>query len=194
VPVLPARPAVDPEPRAIHSPRVFRAIGILALVLCACGQPGPYDRQQILLSPDGSYRVRYLAPPWEIVDAEGPPVILRIRSNAARFAGIDGAVTPRYELQLTVEGGDPMALARRDERQATSRGEEVTVPLREVETTSGDLGWEVVTHETADLFRYKRYTYLRHPRGALRLFFDGALDLAEREVDVMVGGVEILSE
>ena len=170
------------------------ALLLLTVVMTAgaCGQPGRYAKYESFVSDEGGYRIRYLDPPWDLVEGEGAEVLFRIASNAARFAGVDAAVLPKYELRITVVSGNAMSLAARDERRAGSRGEEVLVPLREVETRTGDRGWELVTQFDAAMPRYRRYVYVEHPRGALRLLFEGTPDLDEREVDEMVESVEVL--
>jgi hypothetical protein len=168
---------------------------VVLAVTAACGNPDRYEDHRTFTSAGEDWRVRFLDPPWELVDAEGPPILFRIASNAARVGGFDAAVLPRYELRISVEPGTPEERARRDGRRAAARDEDVLVEPREVLTRSGDRGQEVITRSRSAVDRrYFRFVYLSHPEGVLRLYFEGVPDLDEPEVDVMIEGAEILGE
>jgi len=166
---------------------------LIGLSLYSCGQPKGQDFLEVFRNPGGDYTIRYLSPPWDLVTgAEGGDVLFRIANTAASFVDIDGAIRPKYELHVTVErGANSLMRARADQRSARSRGEEVLVAPRELNTAAGDSGWELLTQQMSGDRRNRRTVYLDHPEGVVRLWFDAVPSLEEAEVDAMVRATEI---
>jgi len=169
----------------------FATAVLLAASISGCGQPGKHDVLSVFDAESGDFRIRYLDPPWMLVSSERDSAHFRIDNNAARFAGIDASTAPKYELRVTVVGGDPRPRAERDARRAGSRDETVLDGPREVRTHAGDAGWEVVTRQETEESLYRRFVYLEHPRGAVRLLFESVPDVDEPEVDAMIGAAEV---
>ena len=176
--------------RAVLSAIVSSAIAITTGA--ACGQPGRYASWTTFRDPDDRYTIEYLAPPWELVDGDGSPVILRVPSNAAAVGGFDSAVSPKYELQITVVTGSPAALAAMEQASAPARGEEVVTPAGEIVTESGDVGAGVALRETLGELRHRRLAWVVGEAGTVvRLSLASVPDATEPEVDAMFRSLDV---
>ena len=161
-------------------------------MLAACGQPERDELWRVYDAPGGDYRLRYLEPPWELVDSEVTRARFIVQNNASALGGRDSSLSAKYELTVDVEAGAPRARAMADERGASGRRETVVVGTRAVRTESGDEGFEVITRaETGELL-YRRFIYLSHPRGVVRLLFEAVPNLDGPEVKAMVAAVDVL--
>jgi hypothetical protein len=166
-----------------------------SLLAFGCGQPTHEQLLAVYDAPGGEFRVRYLEPPWHLVDGEGTTATLRIDANAVVHGGLDDAgIEPKYELVVTVDRRAPMELARREQRAAESRGAELIAPVREIETALGETGWELAMRESDIDMRYGRVILLAHPSGSVRLGFASSVDLLEPEIDVMIDDVDVEPE
>ncbi|HEY8432028.1 MAG TPA: hypothetical protein VIL20_26810 [Sandaracinaceae bacterium] len=171
------------------------AIALVSCILgCAPSGEDPRSRLSVYEPETGEYRLHYLEPPWELVEAEGTRVFLRIRSNAMVFAGLDGGPA-KYELLATVEPGTPESRASAEASAAVARGETVTGGPREIEA-AGAVGRELLTQaRVAVLDRNRRYVFLPLAGArVLRLAFDATPRLDTPEVDAMIDAVELGTE
>jgi hypothetical protein len=171
------------------------AAALILLTLASCGPPAsdPFSRLTVYDEPGGAYRIRYLAPPWELAGAEGSSANLRIISTTEAYTGrSETGVPDKYHLAVSVIPGGAEASARSDARSAASRMETVVEDVREVMTSSGDSGFELLTLSTMPTMRSRRYVYLDRERaGAVRLLFEANPMLDGREVDEMIRAVDV---
>lgn len=184
------------SPRGLALAR-WAAIGALGAATAACGPDGraAYAGWTLYESDAGGYRIRYLEPPWIFVREEGARAHFKIESTAEAAGFRDSGVPSKYTLELNVEAGTPMARAMADQRGAASRRESVITPTRPFETAAGVEGSEVITQSIADPLRprFKRYTYVRHPRGVLRMLVEAYADIDDVEVGRLLGSAEIVA-
>src|SRR5687767_10132436 len=137
---------------------------VVAIGIAGCGPDAndPLSRLTVYDEPSGIYRLRYLEPPWVLEQAEGTSAILRVLSNTERYLGedlldSDVIVPQKYWLEVTVEAGNTLGRATADQGAIAGRMETLVEPVREVETSSGDMGHEVLTHATMPFSRNRRY-------------------------------------
>lgn len=165
---------------------------VVLVVLAGCGQPERYAEWRTYVAPDGEYRLRYLDPPWEVVDSDGATARLEVANNSERFAGRDSSLPAKYELTIGLEGGRAGMLARREVARARDRGEEIVLEPSPIETRSGDTGFEVVTRETSGQFLNRRFVWIDRPGGGtVHLAFVTVPDPQEAEVDAMIESVDV---
>lgn len=169
------------------------ALSLLAPALLACGSPGDarYAGMRVHEPDDGSYRVRFLSPPWELVDHEGRRAVIEIPANATGFIDRDAGIPPKYRLVVDVVGGSAASVSGADAASAAARGETIVEPLRAIETDSGAMGFEVITRGTDASPRSFRYVSFDAPAGVVHLVFEASPELDEPEVDAMVRAVEV---
>jgi hypothetical protein len=171
--------------RATSTLAPVRAV-LIACFLAACGNPAKYETWTEFESEDNGYRVRLLAPPWRIADEVRGVARFDVPPNQE----VDSSIIPaKYLLAVDVVRGDPASLARAAERTATTRGDEIVVPVREIRSASGVEGSDLVSRR-ADL-RYLRVTFFAHPRGALRFALESNPNPDNREMRALYESVEV---
>ncbi len=175
--------------------RVRRAILTLlisSLLGCAPSGEDPLSRLSVYEPPGGEYRLRYLEPPWELVDGDGTSAHVRIASSSMIFGGIDGGAG-KFDLFATVESGTVEANVAAEVRAASARGEELVEGPREVEAEGGVVGREILTRGMADVIqRHGRYAFFAIPDGrVLRLAFDATPPVDTPEVDAMIAALGV---
>ena len=155
---------------------------------CAPSGNDPRSQLSTYEPPTGEYRLRYLEPPWEIVEQDGSSVRARVPSLlSSRDAGAGV-----FELSVSVESGRAEARARADVAAARSRGDAIVVDVRAVETLDGASGWELVTVSGADpLEAHQRWAYFPQGSRVVRLHFVADQPLDTPELDAMVRAFEV---
>ncbi len=170
------------------------ALLLSTLLLAACGNP---SRQELLTPydpPGGEYRVYYLAPPWELQEADGTYLRLEIPATSVRLGRLDaGTVPPRFLCEVDVSTGTAANRARRDERDARTSGAEVVRGSTAVTTRDGTTGVDLVVARLAmDRTRFSRTVYLdRSGGGVVRMYFEANDNLQNPEVDAMIADVQV---
>ena len=168
------------------------SIGLVSLLFASCGQPGRYAAWTTFRDPADRYTLEYLAPPWELIDGDASPVVLRIPNNAAAIGGFDSALAPKYELAISIVSGAPSALAINEQSAALARAEEVVLAPRTLATRSGDLGVELATRETTGELRFRRWAFVTGEAGTtVRLELASVPDATEREIDAMFQSLDV---
>ncbi len=164
---------------------------LLLLVTLGCGAraDGNFAGLTAFEASDGSYRVHYLAPPWEVDEARTrrTEVHLFIESNSERF-GAGSTAPPKYELDVDVFSGEPRSRAARVASRAP-REDEVVGP-REVFTDEGVAGWETLVWDVSER-RFERHVFFELGRRTLRMVFHANPDLDDPEIDDMIANVEM---
>lgn len=138
--------------------RLLPAVAALA----ACG-PGDLDVRtgDAYVPPGGAYRIRYPAPPWRLVEAEGEGVRLQVQSPFVD--GEDGLV---YDLTVDLGGGAAARRAARELDQARARGETALEDFPpEIVAATGDVGVQVVVQERSVPLRFRRSVFFDRPGG-----------------------------
>lgn len=160
---------------------------------CAPSGDDPNSRLTVYEPPSGEYRLRYLEPPWELVDAEGTDVFLRISSNSMIFGGFDGG-PGKYELHASVVTGTIDSSIAAEMRAAVARGETIMGAPRDIEDGGVVVGRELFSAGMVDIFYLNhRYVFFALSGGrVLRLAFDATPSLDTPEVDAMIAAVEVL--
>lgn len=185
------RPSSLRSPRWLRSPCGPCVLLLACVAITGCGNPGPYANWKRYESPGGEYRLRYLDPPWEVIESEGTRVRMRVKNNAESFGGIDSSVASKYDLVVDVVARDPMRGAEGARATARGLGEEILEPVRPLTTRSGAQGFEVITRQTTGEHLYHRYSFVGRPGGgSVSLSFQAVPTLDEAEVDEMVRSVD----
>jgi hypothetical protein len=153
-----------------------------------CGNPERYEGWSSYTSERG-YRVRFPDPPWRFLTEEGGEARFEVPSNAASFAVDASIAPPKHLLRVTTVGGLPSRLAAAEEVAARRRRETIIVPPRAL-VVAGETGSELITRTAVGLER--RYAFLVHPRGALRLELEATTGVAAAEVTALIQAVEVL--
>lgn len=172
----------------------FLALAIaLAMTATACGNPDRTELLSFYEAPAGQYRLWYQDPPWTVVLAVDDQLRLEIEANGTRFGDVPvGAVPPKYLLEVSTTPGSAESQARAREAAALAAGHDVLVPSRELTTSEGATGWEVVTNHTAtDGSRFERFVYVERSGGVVHLHFDSSADLRDPQVDAMIDDLEV---
>lgn len=182
-------PVVRPATRGTR-PSLFSSV-VLSVFLWACGNPGPYAEWKTLEAPGGEYRLRYLEPPWEVIESEGTRVRLRVKNNAESFGDMDSTIASKYALVVDVVPRGPLRSAESARDAARRRGEEIVEPVRGLTTRSGAEGFEVITRQTSGERLFHRYSFVGRPGGgSVSLSYEAVPSLDEREVHEMVRSVD----
>ena len=175
---------------------MLRASRVLASLLllagCAPSADDPRSRLDTWEAESGEFRIRYLRPPWEISEAEGDSLFLRIQSNANLAGGVDGG-PGKFELRATVDSGDIETLVGAEERRLRRLPAEIRDGPRDVSTLEGVEGREVIAFENGDPYeRFHRVAFFPlSGRRVLRLAFEATPNLETPEVDAMIAQVGI---
>lgn len=185
-----------PRSRLRDRARELGQVALSLVAMSACGPPGDarFARLEVYDSPGGEYRVRFLAPPWQLIETDGSTARFEVESNASAVAGVpSGVVPPKYVLAVTVEPGRARARAEAALAQARARGHEVLVPVRAIDAEDGpERGFELVTRDDASPFRRFRTAFLgREGGGVVQLAFEGNPELDTPELDAMIAAVEL---
>ncbi len=185
------------RPRASQSPRVLRAPRVLALsvVLASCAPPGddPETRLTTWEAPTGDYRIRYLSPPWYIVDEEPDGARFQIESTIMSTGRIDGG-QGKYELRTSRV---PRAMTDEMDREVRASrgvaGRTIEDGPRSITTREEVEGLELLTFDAPDPYeRYRRVVlFPLGPGQTLRLDFDATPDLDTAEVTEMIRHVGV---
>jgi hypothetical protein len=168
-----------------------RILGALAVLTCACGQPGPYAEWKTFRHPDVGYTIRYLDPPWEVAEGEGTEIVLRVPNNAAAFGDIDSSMSPKYVLRITTPSGAPASLAATEQTAAVRRGETIVEPASPFVTRSGDAGMQLVTQQTDGEHLSRRWVWVSGDSRTVQLRVDSVPLATEREVTVMLESLDV---
>ena len=154
------------------------------MLASACGTNAAdlYAGLEVYEPRSGAYRVRYLAPPWEVI-GRGMGDALRLEVEGAREG-----LPPKYQLDVDLIGGAPMARALAVAR-STAPDDIVTGP-RDVITDFDDEGVETLFFDNSE-GRHERHVFLERPGGVLRLVFVANPDLDSDEVEAMIAAVEV---
>lgn len=166
------------------------ALASLAACAAGCAPSGddPLSTLSVYEPESGEYRLRYLAPPWELVRGDGTSALVRIPSNSMIFA--DDAGFTKYELAVTVEPGTVASRITAERGAAQARGEVIVEGPREVTGDAGRaLGQELLTRGSVGPFtRNARYVFFQlDPARVVRLAFEATPSLDTPEVDAMLG-------
>lgn len=182
------------SPRPVHHLVLSVALALAATTSCATSADGTYAHLDEHVPDSAAYRLRYLAPPWRIFEADGDQVRLVIDSNVRRFEGEPGDVA-KYDLTVDVVSGRPQALARVERDAALGAGEELVEELRAVVTDAGDEGVEVLLHRETAPARHRRYAYFDVGGGRSVMFrLDATPTVNDAEVDEMLFAFELAPE
>lgn len=175
------------------APRVVAAAAV-SIVLFGCAPSGddPASRLTTWEASDGDYRIRYLDPPWELVDEGVDFSFFRIQSNANLVGRLDGG-PGKYELRVTTQRGDVPALMEAEVRAAISSGATIREGPRTASTLDGARGQELLTFElTLPIERHRRIVLFSLGSGrVLRLGFEATPDLDTPQVDAMIDQVGV---
>jgi len=182
---------------ASQSPRVIRVLRVLALVplvlSCAPSGENPTNRLMTWEAPSGDYRIRYLEPPWGLVEEDASGAYFRISSNLMIFGDVDGG-PGKYDLRTSVIAGAVPMLMDSEVRRATSTsGRVIQDGPRSITTDEGVVGSELLLFDEPDpIERYRRVVLLPLSTGnVLRLDFAATPDLDTDEVSAMIRNVGI---
>ncbi|HJL19154.1 MAG TPA: hypothetical protein RMH99_26050 [Sandaracinaceae bacterium LLY-WYZ-13_1] len=177
-------------------PAPWVALLLVATAGCAPSGEDPRSRLTVYAAPSEEFRVRYLEPPWELVEGRGTTAILRIPSNAMTVGGAEGG-PPKFELVVTVEAGEPETQAAADLRAARRSGAEILSDgVRVVSTVDGVVGAETSTRDfDVRGERHARIAYFPLDRGrVVRMAFEATPPLDTAEVDAMIGQLGVGTE
>ncbi|MCB9595913.1 MAG: hypothetical protein H6719_24550 [Sandaracinaceae bacterium] len=169
--------------------RALRVLFIASLVVsCAPSGDDPLSRLDTWEAPTGDYRIRYLAPPWAIIEEDLDGARFQIESTLMASGRIDGGVG-KYELQTSRVPRSVEAEMDREVRASRGvAGRSIEEGPRAITTHEGIEGLELITFDVPDPFeRYRRVVLF--PLGAsqtLRLDFDATPDLDSDEVTEMI--------
>ena len=181
--------------RRAATDRVSLALAAWTLVGgCAPSGEDPRTRTAVWEPESASFRVRYLDPPWELVEASGEAAFLRVRSNAMVTGGLDGG-PGKFELRVSRQPGEPAALAAVEERRLRAAGATIVDGPRGVTTLEDVDGVEVLAARLSPTERSYRVVFLPllavGSPACVRLAFEATPDLDHPEVDAMIELVEI---
>ena len=180
-----------------QSPRVIRALRVLAFaslaIACAPSGDDPTSRLTTWEAPTGDYRIRYLAPPWRIIEERTEGARFQIESTLMRTRRIDGG-TGKYELTTSrVARSVAEEMDREVRASMRTAGRTIEDGPRSITTNEEVEGLELLTFDQPDPYeRYRRVVILPiSGRLSLRLDFDATPDLDTREVTEMIRHVGI---
>ena len=166
-------------------------MALASLVACAagCAPSGedPLSTLSVYEPETGEYRLRYLAPPWELVRGEGTRALVRIPSNSMIFA--DDAGITKYELAVSVEPGTIAARMAAERSAVQARGEEVVDGPRPITGDAGRAeGQELLTRgSVGPITRNGRYVFFQVDAArVVRLAFEATPSVDTPEVDAMI--------
>lgn len=160
----------------------MRAALLIGLMACGTNAADLYAGLDVYEPRSSAYRVRYLAPPWEVTSrGMGDTVMLEVEG------AVEG-VPPKYQLTVDLVGRTPENRANAVARSA-DREDTVTGP-RPVTTDSGDEGFETLIFDNSE-GRYQRHVFLERDGGSVRLFFLANPNLDNDEVEAMIASAEV---
>lgn len=155
---------------------------LMALMACGTNAADLYAGLEVYEPRSSAYRVRYLAPPWEVVSrGMGDALMLEVEGAIA-------SAPPKYRLTVALIGGAPMARAQAVARAAAA--DDIVTGPRDITTDSGVEGVETLFFDNSE-GRYERHVFLERPGGVLRLVFVANPDLDNDEVEAMIAAVEV---
>ena len=179
-----------------YRPRVrarMLAAAWVAVLASSCEPTGHDAINRLTTWEAGDYRVRYLDPPWSLVEETREGAFFQIESNLMNFAGLDGG-TGKYDLRTSrVRGPMANAMAAETRAASTTEGRSIVAGPRPITTLEGVAGQELLTFDVPDPFeRYRRVVLLPLPSGQLlRLEFEATPDLDTAEGGAMIQRVGI---
>lgn len=176
---------------------MIRAPFVLALawLLASCAPSGddPTSRLTTWEAPSGDYRIRYLAPPWRILEEDPDGARFQIESTIMAAGRIDGGIG-KYELTTSrVPRSITEEMDREVRASMRTAGRTINDGPRSITTHDGVEGLELLTYDEPDPYeRYRRVVlFPLSGRQTLRLDFDATPDLDTREVTEMIEYVGI---
>jgi len=163
------------------------------LALLGCGDvsgEGDFPGAVVTTAPDGSFRLRYLDPPWGIEPAE-PPTVLRLVAEVRGGAiGDVASEAPTHMLDIVpVPETDSQAACVAAETQAVALGAQIEVEQRTVDNLFGDVGHEFLSIDPLGLKHRDVFFTLLDGR-VVRLGFASIFDPDDPGVDVILDGFE----
>ena len=167
----------------------------MALSPLGCGDvsgEGDFPGAVVATAPDGSFRLRYLDPPWRIQPAEAPAVLRLVAEIRGGAIGDVASEAPTHLLDIgpAVEP-DSQAACVAAEELAIALGAEIEVEQRFVENLFGDVGHEFLSVDPLAL-KHRDVFFTLHDGRVVRLGFSSIFETDDPDLDVILDGFEPL--
>lgn len=181
-------PSID---RAMYPIRT----GLPLLALLGCGDvsgEGDFPGAVVATAPDGSFRLRYLDPPWGLKPAEAPAMLRLVAEIRGGAIGDVASEAPTHLLDIgPVPETDSEVACVAAEELAIALGAEIEVEQRSVDTLFGDVGHEFLSVDPIGLKHRDIFFTLRDGR-VVRLGFASIFDTDDPDLDLILDGFEPL--
>lgn len=163
----------------------------MALLLGACGPAASerYAGLAVFDDSEGLYRVRYLAPPWELDESESGAGALRM-TIAAAGDSLGSMRPPKYELRAEGSSRSIQILLEQEERRVIAAGHTMITGPRALTVDSGAEGQELLSFDGVAT-RFNRYVVLARDGDSAVFRFSSTVDLDNLEVDDMIAAFDV---
>ncbi len=169
--------------------RAFLLVLIASVAACGPAAGDRYAGLEVFDDSEGLYRVRYLAPPWELDESESGGGALRL-TIAAEGDSLGSMRPPKFELQAEGSSRSPQSLLEQEERRVVAAGHTMIAGPRALTVDSGVQGQEILSFDPVAT-RFNRYVALAGTGDTAVFRFSSTVDLDSLEVDDMIAGFDV---